>query len=73
MTLQQWSEKRLAEWIKVESYHSTMGWVERAVGADWLGRVNLPNGKVARLSETFASAEVAMGAVERTWKRENGK
>lgn len=70
-SLTSWSDKRLAEWTKVETWYSAMGMVEKVLGEEWVGRVNLPNGKVGRIGETFVSAEVAMASVERVWKREN--
>jgi hypothetical protein len=60
------------DWTHLESYHSKFGSVQKVLGGEWKGLVNV-GGKFARLSELYISAEVAMGAVERTWKREEQK
>lgn len=74
MTVSQWSNKRLAEWREELRYSSLMGVVEQTLGGMWQGKVVVVrDGQrvYAKLSELFESADVAMGAVERTWKREN--
>lgn len=60
------------EWTHVESFSSKYGLVEKLPSGEWLGRVNV-GGRFARLSETFESAQVAMGSVMRTWDREQKK
>jgi hypothetical protein len=75
-----WSEDRLTkvrcDWTKVTYWHSGMGGVYQDQVGDWIGRV-LVGDKVGRINDTFPSAEAAMKAVERVWKREeerrNGK
>ena len=63
------SPKRLSQWDHIESYHSAMGMVETTLGGMWQGKVSL-GGRFYRLSEQHESAQAAMSAVERTWKRE---
>lgn len=58
------------EWTKHESYTSARGTVT-LVDGEWVGRVNLPGGRIGRLAETFMSVAVAMGEVERRWEKEN--
>lgn len=62
------------DWGHYEWYASTYGSVSRDCdGNEWVARVKLPNGQEARIKETFASANVAMAAVIRTWEREHKK
>lgn len=79
-----WSETRLnqvkSDWQKVTYWYSGMGIVYQDQVGDWWGKVSVVrDGKpqLGRINDTFASAEVAMRAVERVWKREeerrNGK
>lgn len=57
------------EWIKIEMYHSSIGEVtRRLISQDWEARVRVGE-KLARISETYGSAEAAMKAVERTHKK----
>lgn len=65
-----------SEWSKVEWYTSKYGTVTRTDGGEWVARVKVVvNGveKEGRIAETFVSAEVAMGAVVRTWERYQAK
>ena len=62
------------QWDHYECYTSKCGSVARISNeSEWTGYVNMKGGKRGLLSETFASASVAMSAVIRTWKRENEK
>ena len=63
------SPRQLAQWDHIESYHSAMGMVETTLSGMWQGKVSL-GGRFYRLSEQHESAQAAMSAVERTWKRE---
>lgn len=67
---------RRDEWSHVEWYSSKYGTVTRTDGSEWVARVNIKqNGqeKQGRIAETFVSAEVAMGAVVRTWEKYNNE
>jgi hypothetical protein len=68
-----WSRDRLTkvkgDWERVEYWFSGMGMVYRE-GEGWTGKVQLGEGKVGRIDDTFPSAEAAMRCVERVWKRE---
>lgn len=54
-------------------FTSQCGLVYPDAMGEWVGKVALPNGRYGRIRETFVSAEVAKGVVERTWKRERGE
>jgi hypothetical protein len=79
-TFGEWSKDRLThfkgDWERIEWWVSNMGEVRRNAIGEWEGRVRLGE-RYGLLSETYESAEVAMKAVERTWRREeemrNGK
>ena len=72
-SIDDWFSHRAMGWTHTDSYTSLMGFVERVESGEWIGKVLLPDERVARLSETYVSASAAMGAVERTWRRENKK
>jgi hypothetical protein len=59
----------LDEWHQQIQYTSHMGLVYN-VRDGWIGKVNLPNGQIGRIGETFLSADVAKASVERVWRRE---
>jgi hypothetical protein len=59
----------MSDWTRTDSFSSIYGFVWRLPTGDWGAKVNV-DGRFARISETYVSAEVAMGVVERTWKRE---
>lgn len=61
-----------ATWTKKELYSSSMGVVEKGLDGDWIAHVWV-GAKLGRVKEEFDSAEVAMGVVERVWKREEEK
>jgi hypothetical protein len=72
-----WSETRLnkvkTDWQMVTYWFSGMGMVYQDETGDWWGKAQVVrNGKsqLGRINDTFGSAEAAMGAVERVWKRE---
>lgn len=68
------SNSQEKDWGHYEWYASVYGSVSRDCdSSEWIARVKLPDGKEARIKETFPSANVAMAAVIRTWERENKK
>ena len=67
-TFSEWSNVRLAQWTHEEYWHSNMGQVIKVNGG-FIAKVRVGE-RLGRIAETYMSAEVAMGAVERTWKRE---
>ena len=69
MDLSTWVKARAEGWHEITTYHSQFGMVVVGSTGEWIGRVNV-EGTFARISETFPSAQAAMGAVERTYKRE---
>lgn len=66
-----WGMRRV-EWHQITSYHSDCGMVVNNSTGEWIGKVSV-EGTFARIFEEFPSAEAAMAAVERTWKREKEK
>ncbi len=73
MSLVNHLQKRpMATWTRRESYSSSMGVVEKGLDGDWVAHVWVGT-KLGRVNETFASAHVAMGTVERVWRREEIK
>ena len=81
MTLLEWSRQKLANggvtfpsanWERVEQWQSDVGIVRPNEDGDWIAWVRLPQGLV-RMNAEYGSANAAMQAVERVWKREEGK
>jgi hypothetical protein len=60
-------------WTHVEWFTSDYGTVTKVDGGEWEGRVKMPNGQLGRIRETFVSADVAKGMVERVWEAEKEK
>jgi hypothetical protein len=61
------------QWDHYERYTSAYGSVTRESNeSEWTVLVNRKGEKQAKIKETFTSANVAMAALVRTWKRENG-
>lgn len=74
MTPKRKDNSQEVDWGHYEWYSSTYGSASRDNdGSEWVARVKLPDGREARIKEKFASANVAMAAVIRTWERENKK
>ncbi len=81
-----WSKDRLAgvglttpkaDWEHVEEWHSSMGVVQKGEEG-WYAKVWITDPRFAkpilvRVKTEFDSAAVAMGVVERVWKREEEK
>lgn len=72
MSFDDWQDRRLNGWTRIESFVSKMGEVYHLGNEEWRCKV-IVGGRLVAVNGTFDSAAVAMGVVERTYKREMGK